>query len=144
MYFRQPKLIDRIFNRAFGLCLKLGVGLSHNYLLEVRGRKSGKANSTPVNLLEHKGRKYLVAPRGYTQWVRNVEASGEATLVRGARRERIGLRAVADEAKAEILKAYLDQFKLTVQQYFPVAAGSPTETFAPVAARYPVFELTHI
>ena len=140
-YFRQPKLIDRILNRAFGLLINLGIGRSHNYLLEVRGRKSGKAYSTPVNLLAHKGRKYLVALRGYTQWVRNVEASGEATLVRGARREKIGLRAIAEEAKAEILKAYLDRFKLTVQRYFPVAAGSPVEAFEPLTARYPVFEL---
>ena len=67
MDFRQPNLLDRIFNRLFGFLLKLGVGLAHNYLLEVRGRKTGKVYSTPVNVLEYKGKKYLVAPRGYTQ-----------------------------------------------------------------------------
>jgi deazaflavin-dependent oxidoreductase (nitroreductase family) len=142
MDFRQPNLVDRISNRAFGFLLKLGIGLAHNYLLEVRGRKTGKVYSTPVNVLEYKGKKYLVAPRGYTQWVRNVETSGEATLVQRAERTKVRLRTVADEEKPEILKAYLDRFKLTVQRYFPIAAGSPAEAFQPLAVRYPVFELT--
>ena len=83
MDFKKPNPFDRTVNRAFGFLLKLGVGLSHNYLLEVRGRKTGRVYATPVNVLEHGGKEYLVAPRGYTQWVRNAEASGAATLVRG-------------------------------------------------------------
>ena len=140
--FKEPNAIDRMINRAFGFLLKAGIGLPHNYLLEVRGRKTGRTYATPVNVLEHGGRKYLVAPRGYTQWVRNAEASGEATLARGARRERIRLRAVPDQAKAELLKIYLDRFKLTVQRYFPIPAGSSKESFASLSGRYPVFELT--
>jgi deazaflavin-dependent oxidoreductase (nitroreductase family) len=142
MEFSQPNLVERILNRAFGFLLKLGIGLAHNYLLEVRGRKTGKVYSTPVNVLEYKGKKYLVAPRGYTQWVRNVETSGEASLMQRAERTKVRLRTVADEEKPEILKAYLDRFKLTVQRYFPIAAGSPAEAFQPLAVRYPVFELT--
>jgi len=142
MDFRQPNLFDRTVNRTFGLLLKLGLGLPHNYLLEVRGRKTGRVHSTPVNLIEFKDRKYLVAPRGYTQWVRNVEASGEVTLIRGARRERVKLRAIPDELKPEILKAYLDRFKLTVQRYFPISAGSPPEALRPLSANYPVFEVS--
>jgi deazaflavin-dependent oxidoreductase (nitroreductase family) len=140
--FKQPNAIDRIVNRAFGFLLSLGIGLSHNFLLEVRGRKSGRVYSTPVNVLEYSGKRYLVAPRGYTQWVRNAEAAGEATLVKAPTREKVRLRPVADEEKPEILKAYLDFFKLTVQRYFPIPAGSPKESFPPLAARYPVFELT--
>ena len=128
-------------NRAFGFLLKWDIGLAHNYLLEVRGRKTGRTYATPVNVLEHEGRRYLVAPRGYTQWVRNAEASGEATLVRGGKRERVKLRAVPHETKVELLKIYLDRFKLTVQRYFSVPAGSPVKAFEPVAVRYPVFEL---
>lgn len=142
MNFTPPNLVDRTFNRAFGLLLKLGIGLKHNYLLEVRGRKTGKIYTTPVNVLEYKGKKYLVAPRGYTQWVRNVEAGSESALVRGGRREAIKLRSVAEASKAEILKVYLDCFRLTVQRYFPVPAGSPVEVFEPLKGRYPVFELT--
>ena len=139
--FDPPNALDRLVNRAFGFLIKIGVGLSHNYLLEVRGRKSGKIYSTPVNVLELDGKRYLVAPRGYTQWVKNVLAGGEATLMRRGRREEFRFRAIADEAKAEILKAYLDRYKLTVQRYFPIPAGSPAQAFEPLAARYPVFEI---
>ena len=140
--FLRPNLVDRVVNRAFGLLVSLGFGLSHNFLLEVRGRKSGRIYSTPVNVLEHRGRKYLVAPRGDTQWVRNVIASQAATLVKGARRENIRLQLIEAEARAEILKVYLDTYKLTVQRYFPIPAGSPVEAFKPLASRYPVFEVT--
>jgi deazaflavin-dependent oxidoreductase (nitroreductase family) len=140
--FTQPTLLDRIINRAFGFLVKLGLGLSHNFLLEVRGRKSGRIYSTPVNVLDYHDKEYLVTPRGDTQWVRNVIVSREATLVKGTKREKVRLRPIADEAKAEILKAYLDRYKLTVQRYFPVPAGSPTEAFEPLAPRYPVFEIT--
>jgi deazaflavin-dependent oxidoreductase (nitroreductase family) len=102
--FKEPNAIDRIINRAFGILLKFGIGLSHNYL-EVRGRKTGRPYATPVNVLEYEGRKYLVAPRGYTQWVRIAEASGEVTLVRGAKRARMKLSAVPDAAKAELFKS---------------------------------------
>jgi deazaflavin-dependent oxidoreductase (nitroreductase family) len=140
--FNRPNLIDRAFNRAFGLLLRFGIGFAHNDLLEVRGRKSGRIYSTPVNLLELGGKRYLVAPRGYTQWVRNVLANGEASLVKRTRREEIRLKAIPDEEKAKILKAYLDRYRRTVQQYFPVKAGSPLEAFQPLAVRYPVFEVT--
>ena len=139
--FTEPNVIDRFFNRAFGLLIKIGLGLSHNYLLEVRGRKTGRIYSTPVNLLERGDKKYLVAPRGYTQWVRNVIASAEASLVKGLKREDVYLKAIADEAKPDILKDYLDRYRKTVQRYFPIQAGSPVEAFQPLAARYPVFEV---
>jgi len=109
-------------------------------VLEVRGRKSGKLYSLPVDLLSEQGKLYLVAPRGYTQWVRNAEASGEITLRRGARVEGYRLRALSDAEKPPILKAYLDRFRREVQRYFPVPAGSPPERLGPIAPRYPVYE----
>lgn len=110
-------------------------------LLEVRGRKSGKLYTTPVDLLELDGKRYLVAPRGRTQWVRNAEVSGEVTLKRGSTRQSFVLRALNDVEKLPILKAYLDRFKTAVQRYFAVPAGSPPEAFAQVATTYPAFEL---
>ncbi|HYV06397.1 MAG TPA: nitroreductase family deazaflavin-dependent oxidoreductase [Blastocatellia bacterium] len=142
--FASPSAVDRFFNRAFGVLVRLGLSLPHNYLLEVRGRKTGRIYSTPVNLLETNGKKYIVAPRGYTQWVRNIEASGEASLVKRGRRQSFRFQPVPDEAKPEILKAYLDRFKLTVQRYFPIPAGSPVDMFQPLASRYPVFEIVPI
>jgi hypothetical protein len=60
--FRQPTAIEKFFNRALGALIGLGLGPSHIYLLEVRGRKSGKLYTTPVDPLELKGKRYLVAP----------------------------------------------------------------------------------
>src|SRR5271167_3947236 len=51
--FRQPSPIERLFNRIFGVLVGLGLGPRHNYLLQIRGRKSGKLYSTPINLLEN-------------------------------------------------------------------------------------------
>jgi len=139
--FREPSLAERVFNRIFGFLVGLGLGFSYNYLLEVRGRKSGKLYSTPINLLELKGRRFLVAPRGRTQWVRNAEVAGEVTLKKGSSRAKFPLRPIPDAEKPEILKAYLDAFKREVQQYFPVPAGSPPAAFAELTLSYPVFEL---
>ena len=140
--FRAPSGLERVFNRTYGSLVGLGLGFSYNYLLEVRGRKSGRTYSTPIDLLELNGKRYLVAPRGRTQWVRNAEAAGEVTLRKGRTRQRFRLRAVAESEKLEVLKAYLDTFKREVQQYFPVKARAPAEAFRAVAEQYPAFELT--
>lgn len=81
--FRPPTSAERTFNRVYGFLVGLGIGLSHSYLLQVVGRKSGKIYATPVDLLELDGKRFLVAPRGLTQWVRNAEAAGEVTLKKG-------------------------------------------------------------
>jgi deazaflavin-dependent oxidoreductase (nitroreductase family) len=139
--FRAPSATERMFNRGFGFLVGLGLGFSYNYLLEVRGRKSGRLYSTPINLLELKGKRFLVAPRGRTQWVRNAEASGEVTLKKGRSEQRFRLRPLPDSEKLEVLKAYLDRFQREVQRYFSVPAGSPAEDFRNLAPAYPAFEL---
>jgi deazaflavin-dependent oxidoreductase (nitroreductase family) len=139
--FRPPSLVERIFNKVYGFAVGLGLGSSYNYLLQVRGRKSGKIFSTPIDLLELGGKRFLVAARGRTQWVRNAEAAGEITLKKGKSRQWFRLRALSDQEKPEILKAYLDRFKSEVQRFFEVPAGSPVEAFAEVVASHPAFEL---
>jgi len=142
--FRPPTIVERIFNRIFGSLVGLGLGFSYNYLLQVKGRKTGKVYSTPINLLELNGKRFLVAPRGRTQWVRNAEAAGEIALKKGSVRQRFRLRPLPDGDKPAILKAYLDRFRKEVQRYFPVAAGSPVESFQQLAESYPGFELVEL
>ena len=141
-HFERPSPLERLFSRLFGKLVGLGVGLPHNFQLEVSGRRTGQLYATPVDVLVYRGKRFLVAGRGETQWVRNARASGRVWLRRGRRREEVLVRALADGEKPEVLKAYLDRFKLTVQRYFPVPAGSSAEAFVAIAARYPVFELT--
>jgi deazaflavin-dependent oxidoreductase (nitroreductase family) len=139
--FLRPTLVERLINRAIGALVGLGIGLPHMRVLEVRGRKSGKLYSLPVDLLSEGDKLYLVAPRGETEWVRNAVVAGEVTLRRGSQAARYRLRALSDAEKPPILKAYLDRFRREVQRYFPVSAGSPPAAFIPHVARYPAFEL---
>jgi deazaflavin-dependent oxidoreductase (nitroreductase family) len=143
-YFLKPSLSERIFNRIFALAIGFGLGLGHNYMVEVRGRKSGRIFSTPIDLLEFEGRRYLVAPRGETNWVRNARAAGRVTLRKGRRREEFAVREVGPAQRPELLKAYLDRFALAVQRYFPLPRESPASEFGPIAERYPVFELVSV
>jgi len=138
--YREPSVVEKIFNRIFGFVAGLGLAPSFIYQLEVKGRKSGKVYSTAVNLLEIKGKQFLVAPRGRTQWVRNAEASGEVTLKKGARRK-FRLRPLADSEKPHVLKQYLTNYKGAVQRFFPIPPDANLDAFAQIAAGYPAFEL---
>ena len=138
---QKPSAVAGLFNRVFGFLVGLGIGPGYMRLLQVRGRKTGRVYSSPVNLLQFNGKSYLVAPRGRTQWVRNSEVNGEIVLKRGSAQRKYRLRAVSDADKPEILKLYLDNYKCAVQRFFPVRAGSPAETFRQIASSYPVFEL---
>jgi deazaflavin-dependent oxidoreductase (nitroreductase family) len=139
--FRKPSAVEALFNRAFGLLVGLGIAPGYMQLLQVRGRKSGRIYSSPVNLLQFDGKPYLVAPRGATQWVRNAEAAGEIVLKRRSTRHKYRLRPVSDPEKPQILKLYLESYKSAVQRYFPMPAGSPAAAFRGIASNYPVFEL---
>jgi deazaflavin-dependent oxidoreductase (nitroreductase family) len=139
--FQRPTSIERIFNRIFGMMVGAGLGLKHNYLLEVAGRKSGRIYSTPIDLLEVDGRSYLVCPRGRAQWVLNAEARGRVTLRKGDLRLEREIRPVPEDERPDLLRRYLDSFKMTVQRYFPVPAGSPASAFAPIADNYPILQL---
>jgi deazaflavin-dependent oxidoreductase (nitroreductase family) len=139
--FLRPSLVERGFNRFFGTLVGLGLCPPHNYLLQVRGRRSGRLYSAPIDLLTIEHQRFLVCPRGRSQWVRNAEASGRVVLKKAFSRHEYLIRPLPDAEKAEILKRYLDRFKTTVQRYFPLPAGSPADVFAEFANRYPVFEL---
>lgn len=139
--FREPTSLERAFNRVFGVVVGLGLVPRGYYLLQVKGRKTGRVYSNPVSLVELRGVQFLVAPRGRTQWVRNVEASNAVVFTRGSSAKRCRLRPLADADKPPILHAYVEKYGAVVQRYFPVPAGSPPAAFAEIAGRYPVFEI---
>jgi deazaflavin-dependent oxidoreductase (nitroreductase family) len=139
--YQPPNTIEALFNRTFGFLAGLGLAPKFIYLLEVRGRKTGKIYRSPVNLMEIAGKQILVAPRGRTQWVRNAEASNEITLKRAGYRQSFALKAIPDSEKPPILKEYLDRYSSAVKKFFPVPPNSPIDSFRPIAANYPVFEL---
>lgn len=139
--FLEPTPMEKFFNRVMGMMVGVGIGPAYMYVLQVRGRKSGKLFSTPVNVMDVNGKRYLVAPRGRTQWVRNAEATGSVDLKRGSAQQMWRLRAIPENERPELLKIYLERYAGAVQRYFSVKAGSPVEAFRAVAAQYPVYEL---
>jgi len=71
----KPKKATNFFNESVGRLTRMGISVYGSRVLYVRGRKSGEWRSNPVNPLTVDGTRYLVAPRGNTQWVRNLRAA---------------------------------------------------------------------
>ena len=136
-----PGAFERIFGRALVFLVRIGLVRGHFYVLEVRGRNSGRTISLPVDPLDLDGQRYLVCARGNSNWVRNARTAGEITLGRAMRRQRYAARELQPDMRPAILKAYLDHFPSEVQRFFPVPKGSPVEAFNDLATRYPVFAL---
>ncbi|MEZ4683113.1 MAG: nitroreductase family deazaflavin-dependent oxidoreductase [Caldilineaceae bacterium] len=139
--YARPSTIAVLVNKLIGKLATWGLGPSYMVQLTVRGRKSGKLYSTPVNLLNVDGNEYLVAPRGTTSWVRNARAVGEVTLTQKRNSQTVQLQEVPNEAKPPLLKAYLEQYKSAVQQYFAVEAGADVNEFAAIVDDHPVFRI---
>jgi deazaflavin-dependent oxidoreductase (nitroreductase family) len=134
----------RVFNKVVAGLTKAGISLLGSRVLSVRGRKSGTWRSTPVNLLTLDGQQYLVAPRGHTQWVKNLRAHPEARLRLGRRTETFRAVELADADKPDILRLYLKKWAWEVGAFFggDVDAKSPVETLLHVAPGVPVFRIT--
>jgi deazaflavin-dependent oxidoreductase (nitroreductase family) len=142
--YKRPGWFTRhAFNPAVALLTRLGISVLGSRVLEVTGRKSGEARRTPVNLLTLDGTEYLVAPRGVTEWVRNVRAAGGhlALLVGSKREERVATE-LEDGDKAPVLRAYLKRWKAEVGVFFEgVGPDSSDEQLAAIAPNHPVFRL---
>lgn len=117
-YVRPGWFTINVFNRIVAGMTRLGISVYGSRVLAVRGRRSGAWRTTPVNLLTHDGARYLVAPRGVTQWMRNIRASGKGELRVGRRTEAIHVSEVADEEKPGILRAYLRRWKVELGVFF--------------------------
>ena len=132
-----------VFNRVVAALTQLGVSVYGSRVLEVKGRKSGQWRSTPVNLLRYEGGDYLVAPRGHTQWVRNLRASGEGRLRVGRRIEPFSAVELTDDEKPPLLRAYLKKWKFEVGVFFAgVGPESSEEELRRIAPDHPAFRLT--
>jgi deazaflavin-dependent oxidoreductase (nitroreductase family) len=132
-----------VFNRAVEWLTRRGISLWGSRVLAVRGRTSGQWRTVPVNLLTHDGERYLVAPRGHTQWVRNLRAAGGTGELRlGRRVEAFTADELPDAAKPAVLRAYLKRWKFEVGVFFDgVDASASDETLLRIAPGYPVFRL---
>jgi deazaflavin-dependent oxidoreductase (nitroreductase family) len=142
-HYQAPDWFTRnVFNRLVAVLTRAGVSFWGSRILEVRGRKTGEPRRTPVNLLTFDDQRYLVAPRGHTQWVRNLRAAGEGDLLLGRRREHFSATEIDDGDKESILRAYLRRWNWEVGQFFGgVGSDSSTAELQRIAPDHPVFRI---
>jgi deazaflavin-dependent oxidoreductase (nitroreductase family) len=138
-----PDLFTRhVFNRLVRRLTRLGLSVWGSRELRVVGRRSGAIRTTVVNLLDVDGRRYLVAPRGETEWVRNLRAAGTGELRVGRRIERFTPVELGDDDKVAVLRPYLRRWKWEVGQFFQgVGPDAPDDDLLRIAPGYPVFEI---
>jgi deazaflavin-dependent oxidoreductase (nitroreductase family) len=141
-YQRPGWFTKNVFNRIVALMTRLGLSVWGSRVLEVPGRRTGEPRRTPVNLLTLGGERYLVAPRGNTQWVRNLRVSGRGRLLLGRRSEEFAATEVPDSERPPILRAYLKRWKAEVGVFFAgVGPDSSDEELTRIAPDHPVFRI---
>ncbi len=142
-YQRPGPFTKHVFNRVVAWLTRRGVSIAGSRVLEVSGRKSGEPRRTPVNLLEFEGARYLVSPRGHSQWVRNLRASGSGRLLVGSRAEEFNATELPDDEKPPLLRAYLKKWKWEVGYFFDgMGPDSSDEELLRIAPDHPVFRLS--
>ena len=141
-YVRPDWFTAHVFNPAVAWLTRRGVSLYGSRILAVRGRQSGQWRTTPVNLLEVRGQRYVVAPRGATEWVRNLRASRAGELRLGSRRESIRVVELSDDDKPELLRQYLRRWKWEVGQFFEGVGPDASEAeLRRIAPSHPIFRI---
>ncbi len=138
----RPGRMTAAMNWAVRGLVRLGVGVWGARELRLIGRKSGQLRTNVVNLLPLVGEHYLVAPRGTTEWVRNLRAAGGGELRLGRRVESFRASELDDDAKLLVLRAYLERWKWEVGQFFQgVGPDASDDDIARIAPDYPVFRI---
>jgi len=142
-HYRRPDwFTQHLFNPIVSALTRLGLSIAGSRVLEVPGRTTGQLRRTPLNVLTLDGQRYLVAPRGNTQWARNLRASGSGRLLVGRRGEASTATEMADEDKPPILRAYLRRWKWEMGAFFEgIGPDSPEDEIRRIAAEHPIFKI---
>jgi deazaflavin-dependent oxidoreductase (nitroreductase family) len=142
--FQKPGWVTaHVLNPFVAAITRAGISVRGSRVLAVRGRSSGAWRTTPVNPLVIAGKRYLVAPRGHTQWVRNLRAAGEGELRLGRRSERFTATELGDDEKPPLLRAYLRKWKAETGAFFGgVGPDSSDDDLRRIAPDHPVFLLS--
>jgi deazaflavin-dependent oxidoreductase (nitroreductase family) len=131
---------NRLINAWFRALTRLGLGASYRHVLTVRGRRTGRPHSTPVDVIEVGGDRWLVAGYGPANWVLNARARGKVTLSRGGHPETYKVEEVGAEEAIPVLRNYIAEIRVT-RPYFEATANSSDEAVAAELSRHPVFRL---
>jgi hypothetical protein len=142
-YVKPGAIVRGLMNPFVAGLTKLGLSVAGSRVLRVRGRKSGEWRSVPVNLLSYQGERYLVSPRGHTQWTRNLRAAGSGELVLGRNAEPFEGAELPDEAKpASSLSLHIRRWKWEVGAFLEGLDENATDDQLLAAAPgFPVFRV---
>jgi len=140
-FYRRPTKVTQTFNRFMSWLASRGLMPSDTVTLEVKGRRSGMVRSNVVTWVKQDGERYLVSPRGESEWVRNVRAADGEAVIRHRGRQRVRLEEVPAEERAPIIKAYLAKTAMATRAHFGVDPKAEIEEFEAIAARHPVFRI---
>ena len=130
----------RLINSLSRTLTRFGLGPPYLHILTVQGRKTGRRYSTPVDVLELDGQRWLVAPYGPVNWVANARAAGEVTLSRGGRSQQFEVEEAPSTAAVPVLRNYITEIRVT-RPYFDAGPSSTDEEIAADLPRHPVFRL---
>jgi deazaflavin-dependent oxidoreductase (nitroreductase family) len=140
--YHKPSGFTKFLNGIFGALFARGIGPKNSYLIEVPGRKTGQIRSVPVNIVEFDGQRYLVAPRGETEWVRNARAAGGKANLRRGKAEQVQLEEVPTAERAPIIQKYLGENAMATKASFGIEPGAPISEFERIAPIHPVFRIS--
>ena len=140
-YYNKPTGLAKLINSTLRQFASIGLSPRDTVAVRVRGRKSGKMRSNVVTYVELDGARYLVAPRGTTEWVRNVRAAGGEASLKHGRSQPVRLVEMPEAERAPIIRAYLKKMPAMVRREFGVEADSPDTDIERIAPRHPVFRI---
>jgi deazaflavin-dependent oxidoreductase (nitroreductase family) len=136
----RPSRGRRVGDAVISVFIRLGL-VPSTYLLTTTGRKTGRSLTNPATIVEHDGKRWLVAPYGPVSWVRNARADGRVVVRRRLDRREYTVREVSDAREAgPVLKEYV-RVATATRPYFQASKDAPVEDFVAEADRHPVFEL---
>ncbi|MDO8617073.1 MAG: nitroreductase/quinone reductase family protein [Dehalococcoidia bacterium] len=139
--YHKPGGLTRAMNSVLGWFASLGLTPGQMITLELKGRRSGKVRSTVVNSVEYGGQRYLVSPRGESEWVRNVRSAGGLAVIRHGKRAGVRLEEVPAGERAAIIQAYLKRNAMATKAHFGIEPDAPLPEFERIAALHPVFRI---
>jgi deazaflavin-dependent oxidoreductase (nitroreductase family) len=140
--YDEPHYLARTANEVFRWLAEAGISVAGTRALRVRGRKTGKLRGVVVNLMTVGGRDYVVSPRGNTQWVRNARAAGTVEIGPRWRSREVHIVEVADDAKPELLRRYLERWFWEVKGHVGgLTPASTDDEIRAVAPSIPVLEV---
>jgi deazaflavin-dependent oxidoreductase (nitroreductase family) len=141
-FYEKPSAFTQLLNRSISILASMGWTPKSTITLEVRGRKSGEPRSVVVNTVDVDGQRYLVAPRGETEWVRNVRAADGEAIIRHGKRTRVRLDEIPVPERGPIIQAYLPKNAMATKKHFGIEPEAPLEEFQRIAPDHPVFRIT--